>query len=81
MQEPASADPRAHIEMTVDDDGRAGADLTGGSGMGLLGMRERIVSLGGQLSMDTSRPSGLVVRARIPVPPDMPHPSETRQAA
>jgi signal transduction histidine kinase len=49
--------------------------------MGLLGMRERIVSLGGQLSMDTSRPSGLVVRARIPVPPDMPHPSETRQAA
>ncbi len=81
MQEPAGADQRAHIEITVDDDGKAGADLTGGSGMGLLGMRERIVALGGQLSMDASRPSGLVLRTRIPVPRGVAQPGETRHAA
>jgi signal transduction histidine kinase len=81
MQEPAGADQRAHIEIAVDDDGKAGADLTAGTGMGLLGMRERIVALGGQLSMDASRGSGLVLRARIPVPLACARPSETRQAA
>ena len=81
MLEPAGADRRAHIEIIVDDDGKAGADLTAGSGMGLLGMRERIVALGGQLSMDTSRPIGLVLRAQIPVPPAVARPSETRHAA
>jgi signal transduction histidine kinase len=81
MQEPAGADRRAHIEITVDDDGKARADLTAGTGMGLLGMRERIVVLGGQLSMDVSRGSGLVLRAQIPVPPATARPSETRQAA
>jgi len=81
MLEPAGADPRAQIEITVDDDGKAAADLTAGTGMGLLGMRERIVALGGQLSMDTSRPSGLVLRAQIPVPSATTRPAETRRAA
>jgi len=49
--------------------------------MGLLGMRERIVALGGQLSMDASRPSGLVLRTRIPVPRGVAQPGETRHAA
>ena len=81
MQEPAGADQRAHIEIAVDDDGKARADLAAGTGMGLLGMRERIVALGGQLSMDASRGSGLVLRAQIPVPLAAARPSETRQAA
>lgn len=81
MQEPAGADQRGRIELAVDDDGKAGADLTVKSGMGLLGMRERVAALGGSLSFETSRPSGLVLRAQIPVPPAATPPSETRNAA
>lgn len=81
MQEAAGGDQRAHIELAVDDDGMAGADLTVKSGMGLLGMRERIAALGGRLSIETSRPSGLILRARIPLPPAATRPSETRDAA
>ncbi|VFU08830.1 protein of unknown function [Methylocella tundrae] len=71
----------ARIELTVDDDGKAGADVSVKSGMGLLGMRERIAALGGALSIETSRPSGLRLRARIPVPPAETPPDETRDAA
>jgi signal transduction histidine kinase len=81
MQEAAGPDQRAHIEIDVDDDGKAGADPTVRFGMGLLGMRERIAALGGGLSMDTSRPRGLVLRARIPVPPAATRACETRHAA
>jgi signal transduction histidine kinase len=81
MQEPSGADRPANIEIIVEDDGKAVADLSPGSGMGLLGMRERIVALGGRLSMDTSRPRGLVLHARIPVPSAITHASGTRQAA
>ena len=81
MQDPAGGDQRARIELAVDDDGKAGADVTVKSGMGLLGMRERIAALGGRLSIETSRPSGLVLRARIPVPPAATRPGETRDAA
>jgi signal transduction histidine kinase len=81
MEEPSGDDARANIEIVVEDDGRATADLGAGSGMGLLGMRERIVALGGQLSMESSRPRGLMLRARIPVPPVVAQPRETRQAA
>jgi signal transduction histidine kinase len=80
MREATAADHRAHIEITVDDDGQAGGDLTLKSGMGLLGMRERITALGGRLSLDTSRPCGLVLCAQIPVPRAAAR-SETRDAA
>lgn len=81
MLEAAVADQRAHIEIAVDDDGQAGGDLRLKSGMGLLGMRERITALGGRLSLDTSRRSGLVLCAQIPIPPAAGRPSETRDAA
>jgi signal transduction histidine kinase len=55
--------------------------LITGSGMGLLGMRERIAALGGSLSIDRSRPSGVVLRAQIPAPPVVAGPSETKDAA
>ena len=60
---------------------RPAPDLAAKSGMGLLGMRERIAALGGRLSIETARPSGLVLRAQIPVPPAATRPSETRDAA
>jgi signal transduction histidine kinase len=69
MQEPAGADQRAQIALTVHDDGKSGADPTVKPGMGLLGMRERIAALGGSLSFESSRQGGLVLRAQIPVPP------------
>ena len=81
MLEAAGADQRAQIEIAVDDDGKTGADLITGSGMGLLGMRERIAALGGSLSIDRSRPSGLVLRAQIPAPRGAANLSETRDAA
>jgi signal transduction histidine kinase len=81
LQEATAADHRAQIEIAVDDDGQAAGDRTLKSGMGLLGMRERITALGGRLSLDTSRPSGLVLCAQIPVPPAAGRPSETRDAA
>ena len=79
MKEPDGA--RAYIELAVDDDGKAGPDVAAKSGMGLLGMRERIAALGGRLSIETARPSGLALRAQIPVPPAATHPIETRDAA
>ena len=81
VQAAAGADQRAQIELAIDDDGKAGADVTVKSGMGLLGMRERIAALGGRLSIETSRPSGLVLRALIPVPPAATRPTETQDAA
>ena len=66
----AAADPRAReIELTVDDNGKgADIDVTTKSGMGLLGMRERIAALGGRLQFETRRPTGLILHAMIPAP-------------
>jgi signal transduction histidine kinase len=81
MQQAADADQPPQIELAVDDDGKSGADLIVKAGMGLLGMRERITALGGRLSMETSRPGGLALRAQIPLPPATTRPGETRDAA
>jgi signal transduction histidine kinase len=57
------------IELVVADDGKAcDIDFAAGSGMGLLGMRERIVALGGRLSFETGRPTGMILHAVIPAP-------------
>jgi signal transduction histidine kinase len=62
---------RNEIELTVDDDGRAGVDHDRAvkSGMGLLGMRERVATLGGRLSFEAGRKTGSVLRVVIPVAP------------
>jgi signal transduction histidine kinase len=57
------------IELIVEDDGKAGdPDSAAKAGMGLLGMRERIAALGGRLSFEAGRPTGLILRAVIPTP-------------
>jgi signal transduction histidine kinase len=57
------------IELTVEDDGKASpSDLATTSGMGILGMRERIASLGGRLSFTARLPNGLIMQAVIAAP-------------
>ena len=53
------------IELVVEDDGRA-SERAVRSGMGLLGMRERVASLGGQLSFEARPGRGAVLRVTIP---------------
>jgi signal transduction histidine kinase len=65
LQEAPDNDGTAAIELTVDDDGRSG-DPAAKSGMGLLGMRERVTALGGQLSFEAGT-EGARLRVRIPV--------------
>jgi signal transduction histidine kinase len=54
------------IELMVEDDGRA-SERAVRSGMGLLGMRERVASLGGRLSFEARPNAGAVLRVVIPV--------------
>jgi signal transduction histidine kinase len=72
---------RASVHLVVADDGKAGAGLAVKSGMGLLSMRERIASLGGRLRFETAHPSGLVIHADIPVPPNPKRSDEMRVVA
>ncbi|HEX4572792.1 MAG TPA: histidine kinase [Dongiaceae bacterium] len=61
---------KMEVELTVEDDGKAGArDPAVRSGMGLLGMRERVASLGGKLSFEAGTSIGSVLRVAIPVAP------------
>lgn len=65
---PPSGEPAKEIELCVTDDGPAG-DHAVKSGMGLLGMRERVQSLGGRMSFEAGQSRGSVLRAVIPVAP------------
>ena len=64
------ADPReVHLEIADDGKGMTSAELASamrGAGVGVGGMRARVVQLGGALSLD-SNSAGLVVRAHLPL--------------
>lgn len=63
------ASPREPDEIlfSIVDNGR-GAQLNGPpSGLGLVGMRERVEMLGGELHIDSGPDRGFSIRARIPV--------------
>lgn len=55
------------IALAIDDDGRS-ADPAGKSGMGLLGMRERVAALRGRLSFEAGPNGGSALRVVIPLP-------------
>jgi signal transduction histidine kinase len=60
----------AHLDIAIVDTGcgRAGlANATPGSGQGLIGMGERVSSLGGELRAGPRAEGGFEVRARIPL--------------
>jgi len=81
VQEHADWRAGASVELVVVDDGNGAFDPTGTAGMGLLGMRERVAMLGGTLSFEHSEPSGLRLRAKIPVPQASLMSTVTRKAA
>jgi len=56
------------LTVQVDDDGNAGSSRPTGSGLGLIGMRERVAALGGQLQAAPRDGGGFRVRAELPVP-------------
>jgi two-component system, NarL family, sensor histidine kinase UhpB len=58
----------SHLAIEVKDDGRGAQSVAGERkpGMGLLGMRERALILGGRLEIETGVGGGTTVRAIIP---------------
>jgi len=62
----------AVVRLMIGDDGvgfDSGHPQTGGNGkMGLIGLRERVVSVGGVLKIKSTRGDGTEIEARIPLP-------------
>jgi signal transduction histidine kinase len=56
------------VTVQVDDDGRDGGKRPAGTGLGLIGMRERVSALGGQLHAGPHDGGGFRVRAELPAP-------------
>lgn len=52
--------------LCVEDDGEGPGQNTAGSGLGVLGMNERVAALGGQFSMTALKPQGMRVSAEFP---------------
>jgi signal transduction histidine kinase len=61
------------LELLVQDNGaeaQAGSDIQAGGGFGLVGLRERIELLGGQVWHGPAEQGGYRLLARVPVPPE-----------
>jgi signal transduction histidine kinase len=58
-----------HVSVEIVDDGVGTAAGANGSGRGLLGMRERVTSLGGTLRCGGEAGGGYVVAATFPTGP------------
>lgn len=61
------------IEVAVIDNGRGLGENPAPGRHGLVGMRERIAEVHGQLELSSPPEGGLNVRARLPLPPTVPH--------
>jgi signal transduction histidine kinase len=57
--------------ISVADDGRGGPPDPNGSGRGIAGMRERCELLGGRLTAGPSPAGGFIVRAELPLRPEL----------
>lgn len=53
------------LELVVSDDGRGGADATGGSG--LTGLVDRVEAIGGAIHIDSRRDLGTAIHVKLPV--------------
>ena len=67
-----AAPRRRWLELTIEDDGHGAADRRNGAagaegdGFGLIGMRERVMALGGRLDVIDLEGRGLMLHAMIP---------------
>lgn len=57
------------LTLTIDNDGSRPDEPSGGGGLGLLGLRERLAHLGGDLEAGMISPNHWRLRARIPLEP------------
>ena len=57
----------ATVELSVTDDGAGFQTDAASVGFGLIGMRERVALLGGELDFESQPGAGTTVAARIPV--------------
>jgi signal transduction histidine kinase len=57
------------LVLEILDDGAGGPSVDGGSGHGLVGMRERVALYGGELAAGRRPEGGFAVRARLPLGP------------
>ena len=57
----------SEITLTISDDGRGGPSPRERSGLGLIGMKERIEALGGRFEVRSGAPSGFLVSAWLPL--------------
>jgi signal transduction histidine kinase len=55
------------LHVTIEDNGR-GFDIAAPSRLGIAGMRERLLLVGGELQIESSPVSGTTIFARIPLP-------------
>ena len=55
------------VRLSISDDGVGGADPTGGSG--LVGLKDRVEALGGELRISSTPGKGTALAATIPIPP------------
>jgi signal transduction histidine kinase len=64
---PATASRAEHVLVTVADDGRGMSAQARHEGMGLLGMRERVVAVGGRYELDSLPGKGVTITVRLPI--------------
>ncbi len=60
------------LHLSLENDGKAFSPASRGRGMGLLGMRERVASLGGAFEVLSPPGGGVRVEARLPIQNRMP---------
>jgi two-component system, NarL family, sensor histidine kinase DevS len=63
----SATDAEDAVLVTVRDEGRGFDQAAGGAGFGLIGMRERVQSLGGRLTVESAPGAGTTVSVRLPV--------------
>lgn len=74
LTRPDAGEPDDAVVFSMQDDG--GGAVGNGSGLGLVGMRERVQALGGELTLDNAAP-GFAFTARIPVCPEPVRPASS----
>lgn len=67
LQPDTAGSSRTWLALTIEDDGRGASGRSAdGSGLGIVGMRERAMALGGQLDVERRGAQGFVLQGMIP---------------